>query len=119
MAFLRLNVSCILISGSGLPESNLSQIDNRCVSRESMENQGLAGKSRTFFEYGVLCLLLGSAAVALAQDARPRPQDNPSVAEQRVFLNKYCVTCHSDKLRTAQLSLQTLISAMSRTTVRF
>jgi hypothetical protein len=39
---------------------------------------------------------------------KPRPQDSPSVAGQRAFLNKYCVTCHSDKLRTAQLSLETV-----------
>jgi Protein of unknown function (DUF1592)/Protein of unknown function (DUF1588)/Protein of unknown function (DUF1585)/Protein of unknown function (DUF1587)/Protein of unknown function (DUF1595) len=73
-----------------------------------METQGLARKSRTFFGYAVLWLLLASAAAALAQDVKPRPHDSPSVAGQRAFLNKYCVTCHSDKLRTAQLSLETV-----------
>jgi hypothetical protein len=103
-----LNVSCILISGSGLPQTNLSQIDT--LSRFAGENgkSGLTNKFRSFFECGVLWLLLAPAAVALAQDAQPRPQDSPSVAGQRAFLNKYCVTCHNDKLRTAQLSLGTV-----------
>ena len=35
-------------------------------------------------------------------------QDSPSVAEQRAFLKKYCVTCHNDKLRTAGLSLESV-----------
>ena len=33
-------------------------------------------------------------------------QDSPSYSAQHAFLNKYCVTCHSDKLRTAGLSLE-------------
>jgi len=57
-----------------------------------MENQRLTSKSRTFFGYAALWMLLSPCAVALAQD--------PSVAEQRAFLKKYCVTCHNDKLRT-------------------
>jgi hypothetical protein len=32
-------------------------------------------------------------------------QDSPALATQRTFLNKYCVGCHNDKLRTAGLSL--------------
>jgi len=43
--------------------------------------------------------LLAPGVVALGQE-------NPSVAEQRIFLKKYCVTCHSEKLRTAGLSLE-------------
>ena len=65
-----------------------------------MENQRLTSKSRTFFGYAALWMLLSPCAVALAQD--------PSVAEQRAFLKKYCVTCHNDKLRTAGLSLETV-----------
>ncbi len=33
-------------------------------------------------------------------------QENPTLATQRAFVNKYCVTCHNDKVRTAGLSLQ-------------
>ena len=42
--------------------------------------------------------LVGSAVVAFAQ------QDAPSA--QQAVLNKYCITCHSAKLRTGGLSLQ-------------
>ncbi|HLX42926.1 MAG TPA: DUF1592 domain-containing protein [Bryobacteraceae bacterium] len=67
-----------------------------------MEKQGPTNPFRTFLGYGMLPVWLGAAA--LAQDAKPRPQES-AVAGQRAFLNKYCVTCHNDKLRTAQLSL--------------
>jgi len=70
-----------------------------------MDNRGLATKSRTFLAYGALSLSL--AAPAVAQDAKSKPQEIP-VTEQRAFLNKYCVTCHNDKLRTGQLSLETV-----------
>ena len=33
---------------------------------------------------------------------------SPAPAEQRAFLNQYCVTCHSQRLKTAGLSLETL-----------
>ncbi|MCU1260694.1 MAG: Protein of unknown function (DUF1587)/Protein of unknown function (DUF1592)/Protein of unknown [Bryobacterales bacterium] len=65
-----------------------------------MRNQEQTSKSRTFLECAALCVLL--APVAVAQ------QDSPSVVEQRAFLNKYCVTCHSDKLRVAGLSLESV-----------
>ncbi len=61
-----------------------------------MEKKRLTTKSQTFLGCGVLWLLLAPDTAALAQDG------------QRAFLNKYCVTCHSDKLRTAQLSLETV-----------
>jgi hypothetical protein len=73
-----------------------------------MENQGPPNKSRTVFEYCILWFLLVPVAVALAQDTKALQQDSPSVASQRAFLKKYCVACHSDKLRTAQLSLETV-----------
>jgi Protein of unknown function (DUF1587) len=59
----------------------------------------LTTKSGTFFEYGVLWILLVPAAIALGQESS-------SLAEQRIFLKKYCVTCHNDKLRTAGLSIE-------------
>src|ERR1700693_964923 len=73
-----------------------------------MENQGPASKSRTFFEYGVLWCLLVPVAVALAQDTKTLQQHSASVAEQRIFLDKYCLICHNDKRRAAQLSLETV-----------
>ena len=66
-----------------------------------MEIQRLTGNSRTIFVYTVLWISSVPGAVALAQDA-------PSVAEQRAFLKKYCVTCHNDKARTAGLSLESV-----------
>jgi Protein of unknown function (DUF1592)/Protein of unknown function (DUF1588)/Protein of unknown function (DUF1587)/Protein of unknown function (DUF1585)/Protein of unknown function (DUF1595) len=36
----------------------------------------------------------------------PASQAEVSPAEQRALLNQYCVVCHSDKLKTANLSLQ-------------
>ena len=55
-----------------------------------------------------LCILLIPGAMALAQEAKPGSpeQDSLPVAQQRAFLKKYCVTCHSDRLRTAGLSLE-------------
>jgi hypothetical protein len=38
-----------------------------------------------------------------AQSASPGP---PSAAAQRALLDQYCVTCHNDKVKTANLSLQ-------------
>ncbi|HWE50244.1 MAG TPA: DUF1592 domain-containing protein [Bryobacteraceae bacterium] len=51
-----------------------------------------------------------SGAVALAQDPKPHAQSHATDAagEQRAFLKQYCVTCHSDKLHTAGLSLESI-----------
>jgi Protein of unknown function (DUF1592)/Protein of unknown function (DUF1588)/Protein of unknown function (DUF1585)/Protein of unknown function (DUF1587)/Protein of unknown function (DUF1595) len=73
-----------------------------------MDKERLAGKSPTFLIFSALCLWVASAPVALAQNSSPAPHDSLPVAEQRAFLNRYCVTCHNSKLRTAQLSLQNL-----------
>ena len=55
--------------------------------------------SRRFLSFGlaaVICAFAsgGSAAVS------------PSVEKQRALLDRYCVTCHNDRLKTANLSLQ-------------
>src|SRR5437764_3532638 len=41
---------------------------------------------------------------------RPRPSDADvvSAAKQRALLDQYCVVCHNDKLKTANLSLEKL-----------
>ena len=36
----------------------------------------------------------------------PTTSNPPSVTSQRALVDKYCVTCHSDKLKTGGLSLQ-------------
>src|SRR3984957_3187531 len=66
-----------------------------------MDNRHLTHKFRTLFEYATLWILLTPDMVALAQDS-------PSVAGQRAFLKKYCVTCHNDRVRTAGLSLESV-----------
>ncbi|MDQ1473945.1 MAG: hypothetical protein QOJ99_5425, partial [Bryobacterales bacterium] len=75
-----------------------------------MKNHQQTSKSRTFFAYAVLCVLLLPGAAALAQDPKPQShqQDSRSVIEQRAFLKKYCVTCHNDRARTAGLSLESV-----------
>ena len=44
-------------------------------------------------------MLLAPGTMALAQDS-------PAVTPQRAFLKKYCTGCHSDKLKTAGLTLE-------------
>jgi hypothetical protein len=43
-----------------------------------------------------------------APGARPVAVPSPGAAAQRALLDKYCVSCHSDRLKTANLSLQGL-----------
>ena len=73
-----------------------------------MDNRHQTTKSRILVAHGALWVLLASGVSAFAQDLKPQihQQDSSSVAGQRIFLNKYCVTCHSDRLRTAGLSLE-------------
>ena len=67
-------------------------------------------RRRILFSTGWL-VLIGSVAsqlTAAPQQAAPAPaqQAVPAPATQRPLLDKYCVTCHSDKLKTGGLSLQ-------------
>ena len=50
---------------------------------------------------GGILVLLGGSAVAQVPGNAP-----VALATQRAVLDKYCVTCHNDKLRTGGLSLQ-------------
>jgi hypothetical protein len=65
-------------------------------------------QSRTLFAFAISGALLISGAVALAQDSKPhiQVQETAAVGEQRAFLKQYCVTCHNNKLRTAEFSLE-------------
>ena len=49
------------------------------------------------------------AADAARQDAAPvsAPQPLPSAAAQRALLDRYCISCHNDRLKTGGLSLDT------------
>ncbi len=61
---------------------------------------------------GVLVLLCAivpySRAGRLQTASTPRPPSPASAAAQRATLDQYCVTCHNDRLKTANLSLEKL-----------
>ena len=62
-----------------------------------------SGRSRLMgCAVGVLTASMGAAAPMPALTA------NPSSALHRALLDRYCVTCHNDRLKTANLSLQGL-----------
>ena len=50
---------------------------------------------------GAVCLVAASAVGAAAQE----PADAVDAADVRAMLDRYCVACHNDRLRTAELSL--------------
>src|SRR5262245_51705623 len=56
------------------------------------------------------CAGVALAGIAyLAQEPRPlRAAATPATSAQRAIVDRYCVTCHNQKLRTAGLSLDTL-----------
>ena len=70
------------------------------------------------YGFGVSCALVGLVAVSIAslsgQVATPSRRVataslvSSSAAQPRELLDKYCVTCHNDRLKTANLSLQGL-----------
>src|SRR5215510_42885 len=57
------------------------------------------------------CVALSFAALVLAQTktaARPQQSTSASAAAQRALLDQYCVTCHNDKTKRANLTLENL-----------
>src|SRR5580698_1504876 len=55
----------------------------------------------------LLWILLVGGAVVRAQ--APQPNNSASsIAAEQAFIKKYCTTCHSDKLPTAGLSLESV-----------
>lgn len=70
----------------------------------------MADAPRLILRYPVTVFLIALAGSLHAQVPAASPQANtPATAAseaQRVLLNKYCVSCHSEKLRTAGLSLE-------------
>src|SRR2546423_3092432 len=65
----------------------------------------------------VCCAALSCAALVLAQTKTAVPQQqataapvasSTSVAAQRALLDQYCVTCHNDKTKRANLTLEKL-----------
>jgi hypothetical protein len=61
------------------------------------------------FGKDIVCLATFVVTFSACIQAAPSPQQssNPaSVTSERALVDKYCVTCHSDKLKTGGLSLQ-------------
>ena len=57
----------------------------------------------------VIVMLLSGTYLHAAGLGQPRPQSgSPSVPPGRPFLDRYCVTCHNERLRTAGLTLDTI-----------
>ncbi|HYR84601.1 MAG TPA: DUF1592 domain-containing protein [Terriglobia bacterium] len=57
---------------------------------------------------GLLTIFLTAATVvAIGPQQPPGAGPAPSVSPQRVLLDRYCVSCHNDKLKTAGLALDT------------
>src|SRR4249919_1642725 len=55
--------------------------------------------------FGIVSALLGTVHAAPPQGQSPAAAA-ASAARQRAVLDQYCVTCHNDRLKTAQLSLE-------------
>src|SRR5262245_38369109 len=79
-------------------------------------NASPVGRSRRQMKATLLigCAVLCFAVLMSAQTKPAAPQTSPSAspavsaAAQRALLDQYCVTCHSDKLKRANLSLEKL-----------
>ncbi len=56
----------------------------------------------------IFAFMLCGGAVVVAQSGAQAPSPAP---EPRAFLDKYCITCHNQKLRTAGLAFETLDTA--------
>jgi hypothetical protein len=60
----------------------------------------------------VCCIAIGSVVFGYGQAAGPQSQSQrPSVASaaaERALLDQYCVTCHNDKAKRANLTLEKL-----------
>src|SRR5512145_2987739 len=58
-----------------------------------------------------VAVFLAVSIGSLSGQSAPPPSPTPAAtgaAAQRALLDKYCVTCHSERLKTANLSLQGL-----------
>ena len=51
-------------------------------------------------------VLLVAAAVWLVVPASSRPQAAPQVSAYQPVLDRYCISCHNDRLKTGDLNLQ-------------
>jgi len=52
--------------------------------------------------------LPGYLQIARSQQAKPAPTPATSAASERALLDRYCVTCHNQRLQTGGLALDKL-----------
>ena len=58
------------------------------------------------FRYPLIVVAVTLAAGAALRAAGPPPQEQPAQSPDRAMLDRHCLACHNDRLRTAGLSLQ-------------
>jgi hypothetical protein len=68
----------------------------------------LSGQSRPSESNGEVASLAGTPQATLVTSPRAAAQAPTPAPKMRALLDQYCVTCHSDRLKTANLSLQGL-----------
>ena len=56
----------------------------------------------------VLLVLGGGFLRPVPSSGKPNAGGSASTSTQRALINKYCVACHNDKLKTAGLTLETV-----------
>jgi Protein of unknown function (DUF1592)/Protein of unknown function (DUF1588)/Protein of unknown function (DUF1585)/Protein of unknown function (DUF1587)/Protein of unknown function (DUF1595) len=80
--------------------------------RLSCESRSMRRGRRTVFGIGVaVSVFLAASISSLSGQTAPasaKQTGEGGAAQSRALLDKYCVTCHSDRLKTANLSLQGL-----------
>ena len=88
------------------PRAILEQLKAECRLPQFSEFADRRGGKNTMFRM-ILALMILLGASTYVQGARQEPSNpDPSpAAAQRALLNRYCVTCHNDKLKTAGLML--------------
>src|SRR5215471_14456219 len=74
------------------------------------------GRYRTL-SIAALSAWLGSLAWSVPQAAAPQAPDQAAAApsSEREVLDRYCVTCHNDRLKTSGLSLEKLDASKADT----
>ena len=65
-------------------------------------------RDRIFLSAGLLAIVLVLPASVLGGAAQPAAQAGaPAATPEQALLDRYCITCHNDRVRTAGLSLDT------------
>src|SRR5712691_7699077 len=77
----------------------------RGQSRRSGDSIGVSLMLRTISIWVGLLALVGVGSLQSAKPQQPSTAATATPAEYRAVLNRYCVTCHNEKLKTADLML--------------